>query len=349
MARFGVLAVGLALVAAVLAAHGSSIQAQPVASIAFPPPRAPADLYAGCNNVALSFPDGTASEMVVDAVTPAGVVESMWRHSAALGRWEGFNPAAPGASDLLTVDYWDAVWLCVAGAAAAPAPGAGAMATPTPQAPPPPAPTATSIPPPAPTATPTVQPAEAGGFSARKTSDYVSGTGSLQVVGEVVNANAFDAEFVKIVGTFFDAAGNVIATDFTYSCLDTIPAGGDSPFDLSVLDPPPGIARYSLQVQGEPSAEPPPSGLQISGVTTNVSELGSYHVIGLVTNNSGVTYEFVKICGALYNGGGDVVRAGFTYSELDTLGPGQSSSFDYMEMDAPQVASHRLWVQGRPK
>ncbi len=140
--------VALAVVAASVAAHGSSVRAQPVASIALPAPRdATVDLYAGCNNIALTFPDGTACESVVDAVTPAGVVGAMWRHNAALNEWEGFSPAAPAASDLKTVNAWDAVWLCVAGTA-----GPAPTATP----PPPPPPTATAAPPPAASLTPIV-------------------------------------------------------------------------------------------------------------------------------------------------------------------------------------------------
>lgn len=126
-----VIVVGLAV--AVLAGQRSSVWAQPVASIALPPPRGPVQLYPGCNNIALSFPDGTTSQTVVGAVTPAGVVEAMWRHNAAQNRFEGFSPAAPQASDLLTVNLWDAVWLCVGGIA----PPAG---------PPPTAPTATQVP-----------------------------------------------------------------------------------------------------------------------------------------------------------------------------------------------------------
>jgi penicillin amidase len=99
-----------------LAGSGASVLAQPVASIALPPPRGTVQLYSGCNNIALSFPDGTDSQTVVNAVTPAGVVEAMWRHDAAQNRFEGVSPAAPQASDLLTVNQWDAVWLCVAAA-----------------------------------------------------------------------------------------------------------------------------------------------------------------------------------------------------------------------------------------
>jgi inhibitor of cysteine peptidase len=49
----------------------------------------------------------------VEAVSPAGAVESMWRYDGSQNRFLGFSPAAPQASDLLTVNFLDAVWLCV--------------------------------------------------------------------------------------------------------------------------------------------------------------------------------------------------------------------------------------------
>jgi len=99
--------------ATLLGAAGSHAQAQPVASITLPDPGATKQLYAGCNNIVLTFPDGTTSETVVQAITPAGAAESMWRHDASQNRFLGFSLAAPEASDLLTVNFLDAVWLCV--------------------------------------------------------------------------------------------------------------------------------------------------------------------------------------------------------------------------------------------
>jgi len=99
--------------ATLLGAAGSRAQAQPVASITLPDPGATKQLYEGCNNIVLTFDDGTTSETVVQAVTPAGAAESMWRHDASQNRFLGFSLAAPQASDLLTVNFLDAVWLCV--------------------------------------------------------------------------------------------------------------------------------------------------------------------------------------------------------------------------------------------
>jgi hypothetical protein len=105
---------GLAMV--LLAGSGASVLAQPVASIALPHPGGVEQLYAGCNNIALTFPNGTPSQTVVQGVTPAGTVETLWRFNGPLNKFEGFSPAYPQASDLMSVNFSDAVWLCMAAA-----------------------------------------------------------------------------------------------------------------------------------------------------------------------------------------------------------------------------------------
>lgn len=150
------LSIGLMAVAAVaaafLAAHGPFVQAQPVASIALPAPGSTEQLYPRCNNISLTFPDGTSCQTVVQAVTPAGAVDTLWRFNPSQNRFEGYSPAYPQASDLQSVYFLDAVWLCIH---EAPATGPQPAPTLTP-APPPPPPTA----PPSvtPTATPTLVP-----------------------------------------------------------------------------------------------------------------------------------------------------------------------------------------------
>ena len=43
-------------------------------------------------------------------------------------------------------------------------------------------------------------------------------------------------EFVKVVATFYDEAGQVINTDFTYTDPTDLAAGQSAPFELSVTD-----------------------------------------------------------------------------------------------------------------
>jgi hypothetical protein len=214
MKRRVIAAVGLALVVALVLYDGTLVQAQPVASIALPPPRGTLQLYSGCNNIALSFPDGTASQTVVQAVTPAGVVEGMWRHNAAQNRFEGFSPAAPQASDLLTVNLWDAVWLCVGGTPSA--------APTLPPVPPTAAPTSTLVPPPAPTASPTVSPGTFGDGTFRVGVDIPPGTYRA--------TNPSQGCYWERLSGFSGGLGDIIANNYTDAPEVVTVAPGDVGF-----------------------------------------------------------------------------------------------------------------------
>ena len=71
----------------------------------------------------------------------------------------------------------------------------------------------------------------------------------LHVRGEVKNVGATRAEFVKIVVTLYDAAGNVVGVDYTFTDLDVIPTGGTSPFETGT-DHWPNFDHYEIQVEG---------------------------------------------------------------------------------------------------
>jgi len=119
MTRIAVAAAAFCMMAVLTGTRGLSVEAQPVASIALPAPGGTEQLYAGCNLIAVTFPDGTTSQTVIQAVTPSGVVEALWRYNAGQNRFEAFSPSHPQASDLLTVDFLGAVWLCMSGGAPA--------------------------------------------------------------------------------------------------------------------------------------------------------------------------------------------------------------------------------------
>jgi cysteinyl-tRNA synthetase len=102
---------------ALLVMQGLPARAHAVAIMTLPPPGSAEQLYPGCNSIALTFPDWTPSQAVVQAVTPAEAVQVVWRYNAAQVKWEGYAPTAPEASDLLTVDFLDAVWVCIREAA----------------------------------------------------------------------------------------------------------------------------------------------------------------------------------------------------------------------------------------
>jgi len=69
------------------------------------------------------------------------------------------------------------------------------------------------------------------------------------VRGEVKNVGATQAKLVKIVVTLYDAAGNVVRVDYTFTDLYVIPAGGTSPFETGT-DHWPNFDHYEIQVEG---------------------------------------------------------------------------------------------------
>jgi len=79
--------------------------------------------------------------------------------------------------------------------------------------------------------------------------DRIDESNHWRIAGEIANQGNASAKFVKIVATIYGDQGVVLDTDFTYSSLDSIPAGGKSPFELDITRRD-GFVRYELQVQG---------------------------------------------------------------------------------------------------
>jgi hypothetical protein len=71
------------------------------------------DLLPACNPVAMTWPDATPIETVVGAVAPAEALDAIWKFDPESGEWQGHSPAAPEASDLVSVDMLDAVFVCM--------------------------------------------------------------------------------------------------------------------------------------------------------------------------------------------------------------------------------------------
>jgi len=88
-------------------------------TVASDPASAPisVNLSTGCSAVGLTFLDGTAPSGVAGAITPAGAFESLWRLDNATGSFQAYVAAAPQASDLTSLAFLDAVFICTVGPA----------------------------------------------------------------------------------------------------------------------------------------------------------------------------------------------------------------------------------------
>jgi hypothetical protein len=67
-----------------------------------------------CNPVASTYADNTPIATIADAVSPSGILISIWNFDA--GVWLGYSPQFPSVSDLTDIDRLDAFFLCVSSA-----------------------------------------------------------------------------------------------------------------------------------------------------------------------------------------------------------------------------------------
>ena len=67
-----------------------------------------------CNPVASTYADNTPVATIAGAVTPSGILVSIWNFEA--GVWRGYSPQFPSVSDLTDIDRLDAFFICVSSA-----------------------------------------------------------------------------------------------------------------------------------------------------------------------------------------------------------------------------------------
>ena len=80
---------------------------------------------------------------------------------------------------------------------------------------------------------------------------FTDSVGILHVVGEVQNNSPTSAQFVQVIGTFYDNNDQVVGTQFTYTNPSDIPSEEKAPFDLTLLSasiPVSEIDHYRLVV-----------------------------------------------------------------------------------------------------
>ncbi|HII84081.1 MAG TPA: DUF3426 domain-containing protein [Methanobacterium subterraneum] len=88
-----------------------------------------------------------------------------------------------------------------------------------------------------------------GNITVLSSSPRRDGIGNYIVSGEVQNNYNTPKKYVQISGTGYDSTGKVVATHTTYASLDSIPAGGTSPFTLYLDDENDQITTYKLQAE----------------------------------------------------------------------------------------------------
>ena len=167
-------------------------------------------------------------------------------------------------------------------------------------------------------------------LSILRSSSFKDDLGYYHVVGEVKNNSTTDSmNYVKVVSTFYDNAGKVVGTDFTYTNVDVLGSAEQSSFEIILNDAQQsqGVSSYKLSVSGD-KTQALPASLKLSVGSSHLDDIGSYHIVGEVTNQGNEKATFVKVSGALYNSSNTVVASDFTFTDPQDLEPGQIAPFD---------------------
>ncbi len=224
-------------------------------------------------------------------------------------------------------------------------PGGAPAPTPSPS-PSPPATPSPTVTPPTPTATPSSTPAPAV-MTTRHSTWHVDSIGALWVVGEVYNGLNRPIGYVQVTANLYSASGQLLATDFGFAGLTTMPPHGDAPYAVLVSTAPHGVDHVTVSVTDytDPPFDKPVVGLRATITNVYTDSIGFRHVVGTVANSSSFTYDYVQPYVALYAASGDVVSVAFAFTQPTTLRPGQTGTFDVSaSASGAAVASQRVWV-----
>jgi hypothetical protein len=66
-----------------------------------------------CNPVASTYAENTPIATIAGAVSPSGILISIWWFNPSANDWQGYSPQFTSVSDLTEVDRLEAIFICV--------------------------------------------------------------------------------------------------------------------------------------------------------------------------------------------------------------------------------------------
>lgn len=216
-------------------------------------------------------------------------------------------------------------------------------------------PTATSTP--SPTVTPTATPTATGGPPTETPTPAPSGTvyvrshrgfardGAYHVVGEVVNATAGAVFRVRVVGSFFNDSGQMLATQEAYAFLVQTEPEQRNPFRIRVDNLGGEITRYELAVHWEDISVVTYADLAV--LSAEMRENNGVEVVGELQNDFNENLGSLVVVVTLYDDGGNVIDAYQSAPRATQLAPGEMTSFAVLVTPDQPVASFIVQAQGR--
>lgn len=169
-------------------------------------------------------------------------------------------------------------------------------------------------------------------------SSYVSSLGYYYIVGEILNNGSQPIKYVKIIATYYNSSGVVVAVDFTYTELDVIHPNQKSPFKIILIDEQQvaKVDHYSLSTSYS-YADELPAKLKILSNSSYIGSSGYLYVVGEIENTGNETANFTKVTATFYALNGTVVATDFTYTEPYDIAPSQKAPFQIILIEKDRV------------
>jgi hypothetical protein len=188
------------------------------------------------------------------------------------------------------------------------------------------------------------------GLEVRNASAYEAGTGSLYVVGEVVNHTGQPLEDVQVSVALVDSAGAEVAREQWPARRHVLQPEQWGPFVVILNDPPEGWAEFRA------TADAIPANFYLNRISTEFAlneveaaqpAFGSYALAGTVAN-VGQDARHVEVTGTLYDEAGQVLAVESTILEQDVLAAGEQAPFliTFYSKAEGEVARHEIQVEG---
>lgn len=171
--------------------------------------------------------------------------------------------------------------------------------------------------------------------------------GYTNVVGEVKNIGPQNLDFVQVTVTFYDGQNNVIGTAFSFTSMRILTPNQKSPFKVISTKTNLIADHYTVAISDASfTTNQPNTSLKIQGATSNVDQIGYYHVVGQVTNTGSATASFVEVVVTFYDSGGKVIDTTFTFTSPTDLRQNEMGSFDAnTRTNVNSIASFAAQVQ----
>jgi hypothetical protein len=176
--------------------------------------------------------------------------------------------------------------------------------------------------------------------------------GDLTFVGEVTNHSSEPATWIEVLLTLNGEDGSLVAATSTGIFMDVVPAGESAPFYISFWEEIPEDVEAEASVEGQIADDWALGNSYQEFEVLKHNRLGSgdeeLAVAGIVKNIGDKGADWIEVILTAYDADGQVVGAGSSMIELDSLDPDEESPFEVSVSLGAPAEEYRLQVEGSP-